>query len=76
MLSWWCDLNSFSSLKECSDDSIESFKLSSLIKPLQNSLPDSIDQNQHLDSMDIGCHDLVCLDSLEDINTGYDADEM
>ncbi|GKC20838.1 acyl-CoA N-acyltransferase [Tanacetum coccineum] len=62
--------------KECSDDSIESFKLSSLIKPLQNSLPDSIDQNQHLDSMDVGCQDFVCLDSLEDINTGYGADEM
>ncbi|GJV80097.1 hypothetical protein Tco_1515967 [Tanacetum coccineum] len=40
--------------KECSYDSIESFKLSSLIKPLQNSLPDSINQNQHLDSMDVG----------------------
>ncbi|GJS93371.1 hypothetical protein Tco_0800339 [Tanacetum coccineum] len=40
--------------KECSDDFIECFKLSSLIKPLHNSLPDSIDQNQHLDSMDVG----------------------
>nr|GEV68073.1 acyl-CoA N-acyltransferase [Tanacetum cinerariifolium] len=62
--------------KESSDNFIRSFKLSSLIKPLQNSLPDSIDQNQHLDLMDVGCQDLVCLDSLEDINTGYGADEM
>ncbi|PWA44870.1 Acyl-CoA N-acyltransferase [Artemisia annua] len=71
--------------KERSDNSAVTLKLSSLVKPFQKSLADSINQNQNSGaedvlknnhSMDIGCQDLVCLDSLEGINTGYGADEM
>ncbi|KAI3772665.1 hypothetical protein L6452_03856 [Arctium lappa] len=70
--------------KECSDNSAESLQLSSVLKPVHKPLTVSMVQSQCPGAEEVlknnflmdGCQDLVCLDSVECINTGNDEDGM